>query len=226
MGTMAYPAMLDRDFMLHPLIKITMGRFGRESGFGKPTECEFRKARKEYLELLITILNKLDVNPKFPDLARKIETLITEEYDADNDPDELKLKTDNSICFRARRLAFSEKEKLRKILEELQKNKIIRPSNSSFASPIVLVRKKIFVTSYCMFFKHHCKQCSVLSVCMYRVNDRGRSCCQEGRAVSENFKFQNSNLTFTNCACDGNHVVLAETRKYITQSPRPPKSNS
>ena len=88
--------------------------------------------------------------PNFQNLAKKIETLITEEYNANNDPDEfpwemrmeIKLTTDNSICFRPRRLAFSEKEKLREILEELQKNKIIRPSNSPFASLTVLVKKK------------------------------------------------------------------------------------
>ncbi|KAK9302024.1 hypothetical protein QLX08_005861 [Tetragonisca angustula] len=40
----------------------------------------------EYLEPSITVLN---VNPKSLDLVQKIETSVTEEYDADNDFDEL-----------------------------------------------------------------------------------------------------------------------------------------
>ncbi|KAK1137393.1 hypothetical protein K0M31_001904 [Melipona bicolor] len=38
----------------------------------------------------------------------------------------------------------------------------------------------------------------------------------------------NSNLTFTNCtyACDGDYVVLAETKKCIAHPPCPPESNA
>lgn len=52
------------------------------------------------------------------------------------------LKHDQPISYRPRRLAFADKEKLRKILDDLLKNNIIRPSNSPYASPIVLVHKK------------------------------------------------------------------------------------
>lgn len=44
------------------------------------------------------------------------------------------LKHDQPISYRPRRLAFADKEKLRKILDDLLKNNIIRPSNSPYAS--------------------------------------------------------------------------------------------
>ncbi|XP_077270869.1 uncharacterized protein LOC143902051 [Temnothorax americanus] len=57
---------------------------------------------------------------------------------------ELTLKFDNvkSFHFSPRRLSYSEKEQLRKILDKLLAKGVIRPSNSEYASPVVLVRKK------------------------------------------------------------------------------------
>jgi len=51
------------------------------------------------------------------------------------------LKHDQPISSRSRRLSFADKESLQKILDELSEKKIIHPSNSPYASPIVLVRK-------------------------------------------------------------------------------------
>jgi len=42
------------------------------------------------------------------------------------------LKHEQPISYRPRRLAFSDKEKLRKILDDLLKDNIIRPSNLSY----------------------------------------------------------------------------------------------
>lgn len=44
--------------------------------------------------------------------------------------------------FSPRRLAYSEKDKLREIVDDWLEKGIIRPSNSEYASPIVLVWKK------------------------------------------------------------------------------------
>lgn len=51
------------------------------------------------------------------------------------------LKHDVSISYRPRRLAFVEKEKLQVILDNLLEKKMIRPSTSLYASPIVLNKK-------------------------------------------------------------------------------------
>jgi len=54
----------------------------------------------------------------------------------------ISLKHDQPISYRPRRLSYSDKQKLQEILDDLLKENIIRPSNSPYASPIVLVHKK------------------------------------------------------------------------------------
>lgn len=54
----------------------------------------------------------------------------------------LKLKDVQPFHFSPRRLAYMEKERLQIILNELLEKKVIRPSDSEYASPIVLVKKK------------------------------------------------------------------------------------
>lgn len=65
--------------------------------------------------------------PKFPNV--KIELTLT-------------LTNDKVITFGPRRLSFDEKSRLQKILDNLIARKIIRESNSKYASPIVLTHKK------------------------------------------------------------------------------------
>jgi hypothetical protein len=52
------------------------------------------------------------------------------------------LKHEQPISFRPRRLSYSEQGSLRNIIDELLSENIIRPSNSPYSSPIVLVKKK------------------------------------------------------------------------------------
>ncbi|XP_060846357.1 uncharacterized protein LOC132926022 [Rhopalosiphum padi] len=52
------------------------------------------------------------------------------------------LKHEQPISFRPRRLSYGEQNKLRVILDELLSEGVIRPSNSAYSSPIVLVKKK------------------------------------------------------------------------------------
>lgn len=56
---------------------------------------------------------------------------------------EVQLKKDHlPFYFRPRRMSYNEKEKLKVIIDELLAKKIIRPSNSPYCSPIVLIKKK------------------------------------------------------------------------------------
>jgi len=57
---------------------------------------------------------------------------------------EMKLCLDNAKPFSCspRRLSHTEKDKLKKLLDEYLQSDIIRPSESEFASPTVLVKKK------------------------------------------------------------------------------------
>lgn len=52
------------------------------------------------------------------------------------------LNNDEPVVYRPYRLAMKEKEVVREIVDELQKNNIVRPSTSPYASPVVLVKKK------------------------------------------------------------------------------------
>jgi hypothetical protein len=65
----------------------------------------------------------------------------------------IQLKHDQPIYFRPRRLSLSEKETLRKILDGLLEKRIIRPSNSPYASKIVLVKKKNGETRLCVDYR-------------------------------------------------------------------------
>lgn len=53
----------------------------------------------------------------------------------------IKLKRDETVYYRPYRMSISEREILKKILAELEACHIIRESSSSFASPVILVRK-------------------------------------------------------------------------------------
>lgn len=57
------------------------------------------------------------------------------------------------FAFRPRRLSYEEKEKLHVILQDLIEKQIIRPSNSQYCSPIVLVRKKSGEIRLCVDFR-------------------------------------------------------------------------
>ena len=50
------------------------------------------------------------------------------------------LKHNQPISYTPRRLDFSETEELRKIIDEGVKNRLMRPSNSPYAIPIILVK--------------------------------------------------------------------------------------
>lgn len=54
----------------------------------------------------------------------------------------IELTSDSGVTYRPYRLSYAEREKVREMVQELKENNIIRESNSPFASPILLVRKK------------------------------------------------------------------------------------
>ncbi|XP_070156230.1 uncharacterized protein [Polyergus mexicanus] len=65
----------------------------------------------------------------------------------------LVLKDDKPVQFGPRRLGFSEKEKVRQILDDLLHRNIIRKSVSEYASPIVLTRKKTGDIRMCVDYR-------------------------------------------------------------------------
>lgn len=98
-----------------------------------------------------TVLDSLCINPEIPREAQvSLRELFTSEYveparSISSKVDmELKLSLTNEtpFHFNPRRVSVSEKEKLRKILDDLLERKIIQPSKSEYVSPIILVKKK------------------------------------------------------------------------------------
>lgn len=108
-----------------------------------------------------TFIEKLNINPRLKYfISEKVKELFINEYlqnqsvTASPLPSDIQLtislKHDQSISYRPRRLSFSEKQKLREILDNLLKENIIRPSKSPYASPIVLVHKRNGELRFCI----------------------------------------------------------------------------
>lgn len=103
-----------------------------------------------------------DINPKLNVFHRgAIEKIIQNDYlDLANIPPiehdykvNIQLTSDVPISFRPRRLSYSDKQLVDKLIDDLLKRKIIRPSNSPYAFPIVLPSKKDGTKRMCVDYK-------------------------------------------------------------------------
>ncbi|KAL0901247.1 hypothetical protein ABMA27_006539 [Loxostege sticticalis] len=65
----------------------------------------------------------------------------------------IKLNDSTPVTYRPYRLSLSEREKVQQIVNELMSNKIIRESNSEYASPIILVAKKNGESRLCVDYR-------------------------------------------------------------------------
>lgn len=107
----------------------------------------------------------LNVNPELNEnVKEQLFELYQKEYGGKNKEEiiqeinpnlEMKivLKHDQPITYRARRISYDDKEKLRNILNELLKEGIIRKSRSPYSSPIVLIKKKTGDTRLCIDYR-------------------------------------------------------------------------
>lgn len=116
----------------------------------------------DYLEEDEKSNERLQVDPKADiNIAKQINDLFSTEYLMDNEservehPYEMKivLKHDQPISFRPQRLAYSDRDKLRVILDDPESKHIIRLSNSPYASRTVLVRKKTRELRLCIDYR-------------------------------------------------------------------------
>ncbi|XP_043478273.1 uncharacterized protein LOC122508792 [Leptopilina heterotoma] len=98
-----------------------------------------------------SVVDFMQINPDIDfKIKSQLKNIFLEEYINKERPEfpnvniklVLKLTSDKTIMFGPRRLSFEEKIKLRAILDDLVARKIIRESDSKYASPIVLTRKK------------------------------------------------------------------------------------
>ncbi|XP_011859227.1 PREDICTED: uncharacterized protein LOC105556736 [Vollenhovia emeryi] len=149
-GTMAYRVLLGRDFLTCPSVRVTLGKTAEianaseESAIGEimNIDCD---------ENLLADRDKLQINPAIDEavadrIRKNYESCYFKGLESEKGASDfemvISLRHDQPISARPRRLSFADKEQLRKILDDLLEKGIIRPSNSPYASPIVLVRKK------------------------------------------------------------------------------------
>lgn len=162
-STMTFDALLGKDFISNSSVKVA---------FGDAIEVEHVPRENDLPDLAEEILNidisdnlgelstELDVNSQIdPNIALKLRRLYTDASRTNVTPTEIDfemkihLKHDRPIAYQPRRLAFSDQEKLRTILEKLKSDGVIRPSDSEYASPIVLVRKINGETRLCVDYR-------------------------------------------------------------------------
>ncbi|GFW30649.1 retrovirus-related Pol polyprotein from transposon 412 [Trichonephila clavipes] len=77
---------------------------------------------------------------------RNLKKLIQDykpEKTASTDVTIIILKDEEPVCQHPRRLAFTERQEVNKQIEEWLNEGIIRPSSAEYASPIVMVKRKM-----------------------------------------------------------------------------------
>jgi len=128
-------------------------------------DLEYNKAVTEIFnisEMQETAKDKININRELEQgEISKFQMIFENYYTKPERPKEpkvraeaiIKLKEASPIQFGPRRLSYIDKENISKIIDNLQKNKIIRPSNSEYASPIVLTRKKNGEIRMCIDFR-------------------------------------------------------------------------
>lgn len=164
--TMAYMALLGRDFIagspLNLKLRETFEIIEADRASKPKDEAEFDKQLlfvdiSDQAECISDVLN---INPNMEfEIANELRVLFTDIAKSNFEPAAhtyemtINLKHNQPISFRPRRLSFAETEKLRIIIDGLSTDGIIRSSNSPYASPIVLVRKKNGEIRLCTDFR-------------------------------------------------------------------------
>lgn len=159
-------ALLGRDFTSSPLVKITLGEEFDVSKVDSRTVdgSDFSKQifHISYVDHPLSVVEAMNINPQLNfKIKERVEELYKDKCITDTgiaSPQKeiemsINLTHDRPISFRPRRLSFADKEKLKQILDKLLQEKIIRPSDSPYAFPIVLVRKKGGESRLCIDYR-------------------------------------------------------------------------
>ena len=167
--TISSMALLGRDFTRHSSIKVVLENDNviiSKRVSEAPTDL-FKQAVNQilaidYVNEPFKVNEELNINPEIRhDDKMKIYDIYKNHYlkylsEKKSEPDFqmiISLQHEQPISFRPRRLSFVDKERLREIIEDLLMRNIIRPSDSPYASPIVLISKKTGETRLCVDYR-------------------------------------------------------------------------
>ncbi|XP_037929193.1 uncharacterized protein LOC119663656, partial [Teleopsis dalmanni] len=163
--TMSYPVLLGRDFLKKAKLKLVIQH--------DPTEqlINFNQKNKDCDENTINDLMNIEYHEPIHEISvnnsdvdyntRKKFNMLYEDYVNRKRPDEPEIKCemklilndDKPFQYHPRRLSYHEKQQVESIIDELMRKKVVRPSNSEYASPIVLIKKKTGDTRLCVDFR-------------------------------------------------------------------------
>lgn len=107
----------------------------------------------------------IKIGPQFPEEKKNELVQILNDYrdcfalnmselgKTDLDEMIIELTCDTPVYYHSYRLAYSERERVKELIQEMKDNGIIRDSSSPFASPILLVRKKNGEVRMCVDYR-------------------------------------------------------------------------
>jgi len=154
LSTIKCDLLLGRNFLSHPRVILNVDSDNFEIDYKRPDIISFNEIISIEVEKDLDKEIKVDIEESLPDQDKtKVKNIVTNFYlnknfhilesNTDTIPElVIELKDVSVFYFNPRRLSYFEKNKLQIILDDLLDSKIIKPSNTEYSSPIVLVKKK------------------------------------------------------------------------------------
>lgn len=158
---MAYSVLLGRDFLSCPSLRVTLGK-DLEIANAEEARVIHQMMHIECDDNFMRSRDELKINLAVGESAtEKIREIYESCYSSNLRAEKcmpdfemvIALKHEQPISMRPRRLSFADREVLRGILDDLMAKAVIQPSNSSYASPIVLVKKKNGSSRLCVDYR-------------------------------------------------------------------------
>jgi hypothetical protein len=209
---MVYNSILGRDFISCPNIKIS---------FGEEVQVEVSRLSTSVNELLNidlvcknNLIDDIIVSPSVSDSeAEKVKQVFQEHYVMGKiKPHVPKVDYEMKICLRheqpfyfsPRRLSYNEKAEVKKIIDENLSKGIIRPNNSPYSSPIVLVRKKDGSHRICVDFRELNKlmikdhyPMPLIDDCLDRLQEKRYFTCLDLKNGFHHVKMEENSIKYT-----------------------------
>lgn len=157
-STMTYDILLGREFIDTPHLTVTFNR-SLQMSYDKPMNDILNIEVTEQASPLDIVSDNLDASLSYAikdELLGILHTYVCFAGEIEDIPYQFEIQLidpNKSFYFTPRRLAWNERGEVRRIIDGLRQKGIIRPSNSNFCSPIVLVKKKNNTYRMCIDYR-------------------------------------------------------------------------